>query len=108
MQFQDRYKSYLALKPPDNIASTLDISLEIRPTSPHGYLAYFKLSKTFVHLAIKRSYLVLTFNLGSGTTVVKSKTKLRMKGKWYAVIVSRSGKIGGTKFHGKTSIFTVI
>ena len=93
IQFQDRYKSYLALKPPDDVADRLSFSFDIQPNSPDGYIFLFQVGTAYAALYLEKSRLVLAFDLGTGPAIIKSRQILK-NGRWYAVKAMRRGKGG--------------
>ncbi|XP_062506132.1 basement membrane-specific heparan sulfate proteoglycan core protein-like isoform X2 [Corticium candelabrum] len=106
IQFQDRYKSYLALKPPDDVADRLSFSFDIQPNSPDGYIFLFQVGTAYAALYLEKSRLVLAFDLGTGPAIIKSRQILK-NGRWYAVKAMRRGKGGivdvdGAKVGGRS------
>lgn len=84
----------MAFRPPSGIANELILAFDIRPSSPNGYIAHVRVGSVYEYLVLDNGHLVLTFDLGTGPGIIKSKTKLENSGIWYSVTAIRKGKNG--------------
>ncbi|XP_069774455.1 agrin isoform X3 [Narcine bancroftii] len=94
-------RSYLAFKTM-KAYYTVRISMEFRASNLDGLLLYNgqKKGKDFISLALRRGYVELRFNTGSGTGVITSKTPIK-PGNWHHVVVNRNRRSGMLSVDGE-------
>ncbi|XP_031778282.1 basement membrane-specific heparan sulfate proteoglycan core protein isoform X4 [Nasonia vitripennis] len=89
--------SFIELAPLMDAYLKFDIEISFRPESPNGILLYTgektKETGDFVQLALEDAYPVFSFDLGSGTTVIKADKNITLR-EWHTIIIQRSRKEG--------------
>lgn len=90
--------SYISFPTPINVFTSTTITFSFLPYASEGLLFYsaFRSSATtadFISLAMKNGFLEFRYNLGSGTNLVTSLSRLTL-GRWYDVYASRTGRTG--------------
>ncbi|XP_068106686.1 pikachurin-like isoform X2 [Hyperolius riggenbachi] len=97
-QFNETARSFAATRwpfEPHHYLSFMEFDMTFRPDSDDGTIlySYDTNSKDFISITMVNGYVVLRFDCGSGTAVIRSESPVSL-GEWHELRVSRTAKIG--------------
>ncbi|XP_072272714.1 pikachurin isoform X1 [Pyxicephalus adspersus] len=97
-QFNESTRSYAVTRwpfEPHHYLSFMEFDMTFRPDSEDGTIlySYDNDSKDFISITMVNGYVVLRFDCGSGTAVIRSEKPVSL-GQWHELRVSRTAKNG--------------
>ncbi|XP_053304088.1 pikachurin [Spea bombifrons] len=97
-QFSETHRSFAVAKWPfgtQHYLSFMEFDMTFRPDAEDGTVmySYDTESKDFISITLVKSHVVLRFDCGSGTAVIRSENPVSL-GQWHELRVSRTAKNG--------------